>query len=1416
MMKKHFYFLIWQLLFVAMSVNAQQTWPIGASTNIGGANSVLATLSSSTGELTISGSGAMINWVGGSNPPWYDVRTSIKTVIIEDGVTSIGDEAFYGCVSLTSATISGTVARIGDYAFYECETLASIVIPNGVIYIGVSAFMGCSALTSVNIPGSVTLIERDAFLDCGALSSIEVAADNLNYSSQDGVLFNKDKTTLIRYPEGKQDATYAIPNSVETIENFALWGAVSLTAMTIPQSVTHIGNSAFAHCWGLTSVVIPDNVAFIEGHTFFACIALVSVTIPEGITHIGDFAFAGCIALTSVTIPNSVIFMGQAVFANCTALASVTISNNLETIDHFTFENCAALTSVVIPEGVKNIGNYAFVDCTSLVSLSLPSTVAHFGNLAFANCSSLTSITYLRPGPPTIMSSVFQGVDKQTCCLYVLNESVDVYTSANIWRDFACIAEVNPQTTPTDTIRLRAVVTEHDLTACMGFGVTSDKSYGISWGDGIDSTYHAMGTFGGFVGTHQYALPGVYEVKIFGKSADALLQSVNFNSGSCTYLGVTPINVIELDVSQATHIEYLTCTYNRNLTSLDLRPLTNLIQAHVEANALTELHIDGLSNLALLNASFNKLTTIDIGGLASIASLRLQENRLTTVIWDDQTAMNNTIAQLIGRNQLSLNMMDRMRRAGTSVSAGFNAQLLPNREVDLLSPISLAADTLIANGSNTIIRIEGEPFGADPAEYYTLVGDQLTFLKDGYYEVILTHSSLPSTWVVIPFIAGDVETEEITFTIDGSYAELGIYSNSGMAPISIAWGDGDTSVYFGHGYTSHHYPHAGSWTATITILDGNFNQFAMVDSWQNNRNLVNIDFSQAPNMEGVFMSWQTKLLSLDLSMCPLLTTVQVIRSGLTDINLTGLTALKDLEINHNQLETIDLSGLSALDSVKARNNKITEIFFDNATNFSGIEKYDFDQNALSLPNIYKVATYFDPNKGSFLNQQFRRTETTNIPISLSADTILVNAIPTNIVVKGGVDDVEEGFDYTLSEDVIEFLSSGIYGVTLTHEAIPNADVMIVYVVGNVEEEEISFTFTGTGYILTLFVSSDQGTVTVDWGDGETSTFTGSTEYRNVRKPTYPYVAGTYTVNIKATPGVYITRLMANDWAMFDLDVSKARSLTQLLVPYNNLTSLDLSTLRHLNTLLCDNNQLTDIDLTGCIRLETLGVHINSLTQLNLDNITSLQRLNAANNRLSKIQMTNSSNLFEVNASNNLLPLSNIHTIAKILNTYTGSQTIIGNFDNQQHNTLSVNVGEEYDFASELLTVGSTAQRIAGATYNVDYTMSGNNIIFLKNGNYILTLTHDSINYQHNVIIPFTATGETNIKDIERFKIKVYPNPVTDILYIETNDFRTPHVRVYNLTGKLVLQAQTKELNMSNLPQGVYMVWIDGQILKVVK
>jgi hypothetical protein len=464
--------------------------------------------------LTISGTGAMpdYNYPNSGYPaPWYPYHTAITTIVIENGVASIGNYAFYECYRLTSIifpnsvtsigtwafydccwitsiTLPSSVESIGNYAFLKCISLISIDVPNGVTSIGWSAFEECVSLTSFTIPSSVTNIEDGTFAYCSSLASItipnnvitigfmafyycesltsitipnsvanigeiaftaswnltliEVDSENPNYSSDNGALFNKDKTTLICCPSGKTGS------------------------YTIPSTVTTIGSNAFGYCYALTSITIPNSVTIIESAAFSYCTALNSIIVPNSVTNIGVAAFICCWSLTSVILPDGITKIEDNVFEKCYNLASIDIPSGVTSIGEMAFLSCSYLTLMDIPEGVTSIGHATFAGCSDLELVVLPSTITSIGGWkSFGYCTALTLIINLNPTPIAIDPDVFDEVNISACTLKVPASSVSAYKNADVWKEFNVVGiDVGIEPIETDVVKIYPNPTKGELT----------------------------------------------------------------------------------------------------------------------------------------------------------------------------------------------------------------------------------------------------------------------------------------------------------------------------------------------------------------------------------------------------------------------------------------------------------------------------------------------------------------------------------------------------------------------------------------------------------------------------------------------------------------------------------------------------------------------------------------------------------------------------------------------------------------------------------------------------------------------------------------------------------------------------------------------------------------------------------------
>jgi len=311
--------------------------------------------------------------------PWYSVRNNIYSLVVDNGVTTIGDNAFYGCTNLETVTFGNDVNTIGSYAFYGCANL-------------------CASGT-IRFPEALTTISTYAFYGCNQFYYVSFSGSNLIW-----------------------------------LDDYAFYGCAKLQNASLPYSVSRIGNHAFRGCSWLYQV--NGNATIIGDYAFFNCGNLSYANLGSNVTNIGDYAFTACYNLSNFDM-SSLTTLGNEAFSNCTRLASVILPNSLTSMGNNAFKGCTSLTSVLIGTGITTISQSAFEGCSNLVAVTLPSSVAAVGNNAFQNCSKLRLLTVSRTTPPTLGSNALSGV-YSGFCVSVPSNLYNTYKTNSSWGSLVC------------------------------------------------------------------------------------------------------------------------------------------------------------------------------------------------------------------------------------------------------------------------------------------------------------------------------------------------------------------------------------------------------------------------------------------------------------------------------------------------------------------------------------------------------------------------------------------------------------------------------------------------------------------------------------------------------------------------------------------------------------------------------------------------------------------------------------------------------------------------------------------------------------------------------------------------------------------------------------------------------------------
>ena len=407
----------------------------------------------SGGVLTISGTGNMTNWTSYSSAPWDSYKESITSVMIDSGVTSVGNYAFYNCSALETVSLPEGLTSIGSNTFRGCSNLATVKLPESLQTIGSYAFRDCTSLGEVRIPAAVTSVSSsEPFEGCTSLTKVTFGS---GMTKVPGNICREMKAlTTVAYEDAgsiTDIGSYAfynctalktapIPETVTNVENYAFYNCSALGTVSLPEGLTSIGNYAFRDCSSLATVTLPESLQTIGSYAFRDCTSLGEVRIPAAVTSVSSSApFTGCTALTKVTfgsgmtkVPgnicrdmtalttvvyeeeSAITGIGSYAFYNCSALTKVTIPDTVTTVESYAFNKCSALGTVSLPEGLTSIGNYAFRDCSSLATVTLPESLQTIGSYAFRDCTSLGEVRIPSRVTNVSSSAPFEGCTSLT------------------------------------------------------------------------------------------------------------------------------------------------------------------------------------------------------------------------------------------------------------------------------------------------------------------------------------------------------------------------------------------------------------------------------------------------------------------------------------------------------------------------------------------------------------------------------------------------------------------------------------------------------------------------------------------------------------------------------------------------------------------------------------------------------------------------------------------------------------------------------------------------------------------------------------------------------------------------------------------------------------------------------------------
>ena len=847
-------------------------------------------------------------------------------------------------------------------------------------------------------------------------------------------------------------------------------------------------------------------------------------------------------------------------------------------------------------------------------------------------------------------------------------------------------------------------------------------------------------------------------------SANTALTYLNCNHNQLTALNVsnnTDLTTLfcdnnqltALDVSANTTLIYLDCNRNQ-LTALDVSTNTALIDLRCTNNQLTVLDASNKTALQILYCDYNQLTALNVSNNTALKILDCDDNQLTALDVSTCTALS----QLNCRNN-AIPLTD-LKTASDKISnvyaKMFGTQTLPLQRAPMGVAVTLDA---VFNGVNTIFAVTLDGDLTFSSSDYTITGGDITFLKLGLYQITITNPGIVSNSgdpakVIATY---DTKQQQITFIWEGSASskDFLIHATVGTDNITVDWGDGNSDNYNGDGtnnvLTSHTYGNTNTYPVTITATIGTDITYLSV-------------YGMAISL-------------LNVSGAPALTYLDCANNQLTDLDVSNNNSLTYLSCDDNQLTDLDVSNNNSLTYLGCANNQLPNLDVSANTALTALYCHN---NAIPLIDLKAASDKISNISDKRLGTQTLPTQLWTANAAVTLDSVF-NGAGTNFAVTLNGSSTTSGVDYTITNGDITFLKYGVYQITISNPTgIPSDASYLAQVIATYDvRHQITFTWKGStsSKDFDIRATADINNIKVDWGDGNSDNYNGNGASDVSPSHTYGNT-NLYTVTITVAAGTDITYLNVfykevsaldvsgatalqylncSENYLPELDVSANTALTYLECNANYLTELDVSTNTALEELHCYVNHLTELDVTANTALTDLSFFHNKLTDLDISNNTLLEYLNCHNNQLAALDLSTNTALTYLECYHNAIPLIDIKAasdkISNVPDKHLGAQFLP---EKTEVTNVAVTLDSVFNGGGTIFDV--TLDYVT-ATENTDYTISGGDITFLKNGLYQIDITNPTgitsdplqparvvATYNTKQQITFTWKGELYSKD----------------------------------------------------------------------